>query len=291
MWASKERYASQLEILQVVRNYSAHSIHPGVLVIDWKHYQCVGDWGFTLNPNTCWPDPLGMVASLGRLGVQSVFVSVHPWSQNGSASYGNLSSRGLCLRDVDGTAMNWGGWTLSTCREGGGANAVTCLYDPFNPAAREYLWGSLKTGYYDRGITDFWLDGTEPVIQKQFAIDRAVVSWKGQPIPAESAFLLWPTMHAQTVYEGAQQAEGVTATPPKSWILSRSAWAGSHLKNVVVWSGDIQSTWDSLAISVRSALNFQLVYPYWNTETGGSWGGYWHVEGGSLAYSIYSSVQ
>ena len=57
--ASKERYSSQAEIMQVVKNYTAHGIQVDVLVIDWKHYDCVGDWGFTLNPTECWPDPAG----------------------------------------------------------------------------------------------------------------------------------------------------------------------------------------------------------------------------------------
>ena len=35
------RYASQDEIVQVVQNYSSHGIQVDVLVIDWKHYNCV----------------------------------------------------------------------------------------------------------------------------------------------------------------------------------------------------------------------------------------------------------
>ena len=47
-WASKQRYSSQREIIDVVRNYSSHNISVDVFVIDWKHYECVGDWGFTM---------------------------------------------------------------------------------------------------------------------------------------------------------------------------------------------------------------------------------------------------
>jgi alpha-D-xyloside xylohydrolase len=41
-WASKQRYASQTEIVEVVKNYTLHGIDVSVLVIDWKHYNCVG---------------------------------------------------------------------------------------------------------------------------------------------------------------------------------------------------------------------------------------------------------
>ena len=77
-WASKQRYASQTEILDTVRNYRAHNITVDVLVIDWKHYECVGDWNFTPNPAVCWPSPADMVSTLRSLGVKQVFVSLHP---------------------------------------------------------------------------------------------------------------------------------------------------------------------------------------------------------------------
>jgi alpha-glucosidase (family GH31 glycosyl hydrolase) len=63
-WASKERYSSQTEIVDVVKNYGARGIAVDVLVIDWKHYQCVGDWGFTLATDACWPTPAAMVVSI-----------------------------------------------------------------------------------------------------------------------------------------------------------------------------------------------------------------------------------
>ena len=68
-------------------------------MIDWKHYNCVGDWGFTLNPGACWADPAEMVATLKGLGVQQVFVSLHPWSEPGSVTFANMTRNSLCTAE------------------------------------------------------------------------------------------------------------------------------------------------------------------------------------------------
>ena len=57
-------------------------------------------------------------------------------------------------------------------------------------------------------------------------------------IPGNASWMMWPVWHSQTAYEGAIAAGG-----QPGWSLARSAWAGSHLHNTIVWSGDISSTW------------------------------------------------
>jgi alpha-D-xyloside xylohydrolase len=56
--------------------------------------------------------------------------------------------------------------------------------------------------------------------------------------------------------------------------LVRSAWAGSQRYGVVLWSGDIQATFASLAAQVRAGLNVGLSgVPWWNSDTAGFHGG------------------
>ena len=42
--------------------------------------------------------------------------------------------------------------------------------------------------------------------------------------------------------------------------LSRSAWAGSQRYGAAVWSGDIESSFDSLKRQVRAGLNIMMRY-------------------------------
>jgi alpha-glucosidase (family GH31 glycosyl hydrolase) len=175
---------------------TSHGIDVDVLVIDWKHYACVGDWGFTLNHEVCWPDPKQMIETLTDLGVKQVFVSVHPWSQEGSTTHQEMVDQGLCLHSANGSMLPWGGWTLPTCKSTPSLEN-NCLYDPSSRKARSFLWSTLKESYYDEGILNFWTDGTEPAGSPSgglpldavfYANDSAVT----RDLPGPAGWMMWP---------------------------------------------------------------------------------------------------
>jgi alpha-D-xyloside xylohydrolase len=56
--------------------------------------------------------------------------------------------------------------------------------------------------------------------------------------------------------------------------LVRCAWAGSQLFGALVWSGDVESTFESLQSQVRAGLNMAIAgIPWWTTDIGGFHGG------------------
>ena len=297
LWASKQRYTSIQEIESVISNYTVtHQIPVDVLVIDWKHYACVGDWSFSLAPKTCWDDVPALVRRLrSKYNVSQVFVSLHPWAQVGAINHGAMQQQKLCTHDQRGDAIAWNGWTLPTCN-GGGATAAAavnrgnCLYDASSAKARAFLWSKLKSGYFDLNVTNFWTDGTEPAGSPLGGLPLEA-TFTEEGIPGAAAWMMWPVWHASTVYDGAIAAG---AKPDDTWTLSRSAWAGSHRLNQVVWSGDIGSHWSTLSDQVRAGMNAMLTLPYWNSDTGGFAGGDWQTMGELQArwfqYSIWTSI-
>ena len=82
-----------------------------------------------------------------------------------------------------------------------------------------------------------------------------MLTWN-RKLPANASFMLWPVWHSQTVFEG-QKNDGLEP----GWSLARSAWAGSHRHNTILWSGDIGGTWEVLQDQLRAGLNMQLTYP------------------------------
>ena len=106
------------------------------------------------------------MATLRGLGVEQVFVSVHPFSQPGSRSFSTLENNDFCIHEAaKNSTITWHGFGLPTCKTGSGSEmrlAASCLYDSSNPAAREYVWSMFKASYFDKNITNFWTDGTEP---------------------------------------------------------------------------------------------------------------------------------
>src|SRR5512135_3184380 len=72
-------------------------------------------------------------------------------------------------------------------------------------------------------------------------------------------------LHARGFYEG-MRAEGET----EILSLCRSAWAGSQRYGALVWSGDIDSTFEDLRRQIPAGLNIGLSgIPWWTTDIGG----------------------
>jgi len=72
-------------------------------------------------------------------------------------------------------------------------------------------------------------------------------------------------LHAKGFYDG-MRAEG----EEEIVSLCRSAWAGSQRYGALVWSGDIDSTFEDLRRQIPAGLNIGLSgIPWWTTDIGG----------------------
>jgi alpha-D-xyloside xylohydrolase len=71
---SKQRYASQKEILDVANGYRERHLPADVMVVDWFYFTKMGQ--MDMDPKR-WPDPAAMNAELHRLGFHSM-ISVWP---------------------------------------------------------------------------------------------------------------------------------------------------------------------------------------------------------------------
>ena len=80
---------------------------------------------------------------------------------------------------------------------------------------------------------------------------------------------IYPLKYAQGFYEG-MAGEG----QQNIVNLLRCAWAGSQRYGALVWSGDIDSSFESLRNQLAAGLNMGLAgIPWWTTDIGGFHGG------------------
>lgn len=254
-WHSRNRYATQKELLEAAEGFANRSVPVSVIVIDYHHWIHMGDWSF--NPAQ-WPDVPGMVQKLTQLGMY-VMVSAWPFSAVDSTSFANVSN-GLAVLNENKTAPVW--WDDNNC------NAKCYLYDPTQKKARQYIWSRLNAGYYHYGIKIFWLDASEPEISTSDAT-RAAYDSQLSLGSMQQIGMMYPYFHTQMV------AEGLASEGEKEWImLTRSAWAGMQRWGAALWSGDTHSTWKSLQVSIAAGLNTQLSgIGWWTTDIGGYSGG------------------
>ena len=250
-WQSRNRYRNQTQLLGIAAGYKARGIPLSAIVIDYFHWSVLGDWAFN---SKCWPDPSAMTRALAAENV-TVMASVWPMSNRSSAHYPELLEKGMLSLYEDGTPQPMDTWCDGH------------VYDPFSAATRARLFGYLKEGYVQHGITTFWLDADEP----EHILSSDNGHWKYSS-GWDSAFgMAFPLLHQQMVMDGLA-GEGLPAS--ERIALSRSAWAGSQRHGVITWSGDIHSTFDELALQVRTAQGVAMSgIPLWTTDIGGYQGG------------------
>ena len=71
--------------------------------------------------------------------------------------------------------------------------------------------------------------------------------------------LIWALCFVLHRYDGLV-ARGLEEIPP---FLTRSAFAGSQRYGAILWSGDIESTFDELAVQVQVAQHVAMSGIYW----------------------------
>ncbi len=242
---SKERYASQSELLEIVREYRARELPLDGIVLDWKSW--TGDlWGQkSLDPDR-FPNPDQMTEDLHALHAR-LMVSIWPIMRPGGSDWQEMHDQGFLL--------------------GNQAN-----YDAFNPAARACYWQQAKLGLFAHGVDAWWCDCTEP-----FEAD-----WKGavKPEPEERLRInteeakryldpevinAYSLLHCEGIYNGQRQV-----TDSKRVVnLTRSAYPGQQRYATITWSGDVVATWDTLRRQIADGLNFCVTgMPYWTTDIG-----------------------
>ncbi len=249
LWQCKLRYRTQEEVLSVARKYKELGIHLDVIVIDFFHWTRQGDWQFD---KTYWPDPKAMIDELHANGTK-VVVSVWPSVDRKSIHFEEMYDRGYLTRTDRGSIQTYD------------FQGDCLLIDVTNPEARQYVWDICKKNYFDYGIDIFWLDNSEPdMAVYDFDIDRYAMG------PALSCSNIYPLLYTKTFYDG--ESEELKKDPSRHPVtnLVRSGWVGSQKYGALLWSGDIQSTFESLHNSIIAGLNMGIAgIPWWTTDIGG----------------------
>ena len=242
---SKERYATQEELLSIVREYRRRELPLDCIVLDWKSW--TGElWGQkTFDPQR-FPDPAKMTADLHALNAR-LMVSIWPIMRPGGANWQEMNDQGHLL-----------------------GNQAT--YNAFSPAARACYWEQANKGLFSYGVDAWWSDCTEP-----FEAD-----WKGavrlEPeerlrVNTEEAkryldpeFInAYSLLHSQGIYEGQRQVTG----EKRVVNLTRSSYLGQQRYGTVTWSGDTAASWETFRRQIADGLNFCATgMPYWTQDIG-----------------------
>lgn len=242
---SKERYKTQEEILDIVKEYRKRQIPLDLIVLDWQSWP--GElWGQKTFDENRFPDPKEMMDRIHDMNAR-LMISIWPIMRAGGQNHKEMEENGYLL-----------------------ANQAT--YNAFDEDARAMYWKHANEGLFSKGIDAWWCDCTEP-----FEAD-----WKGElkPEPEERLIInteeakkyldpeyinAYSLEHSKGIYEGQR-----SVTEKKRVInLTRSAYAGQHRYGTITWSGDIAAKWETLRNQIPEGLNFCVTgEPYWTLDIG-----------------------
>lgn len=239
---SRNKYASQEEVLSIAERMKQERIQMSSIFIDYFYWQKYGTGSHRFD-ETVFPDPAAMLATLHDRYDTRAVITVWPTFNRSTANYEELRSKGMLLE---------------------GARALDgIIYDVFNPEARKLYLKQIEP-LLKIGLDGWFLDGPEPDHVQSFL---PTVTFAG---PAAAVRNLYPLLHVENFYNNLLKLH----PDRRPYILTRCAWAAQQRTGAAVWSGDIPTTFDELAVQVAAGLSFTATgIPYWTTDIGGYQGG------------------
>ncbi|ORX36592.1 putative glycosyl hydrolase [Kockovaella imperatae] len=250
LWQSKLRYQTQEELLGVVHEYKRRKLPLDVIVIDFFHWPKQGEWKFD---TTYWPDPDAMIEEIQSMGTK-VVVSVWPTVETQAENYPHMAREGMLAQQDRSLPV---GMEFPTTH-------LIEFMDTFNPATRDFVWNICKKNYWDKGIRSFWLDVAEPEY-KTYSFDNHRYH-TGPNLMVGNAY---PKHYSRMFHEGMSHELGDKAGD-NIVNLVRCAWTGSVKYGALLWSGDVNSSWQSMKCQFAAGLNAGLAgQTWWTVDIGG----------------------
>lgn len=247
-WQCRLRYETQEELLKVARRYKEENIPLSVIIADYFHWTEQGDYKF--DPKY-WPDVKAMSNELHDMGTKLI-VSMWPTINENSENYRKMKDSNMLIRTTRGSdrVFEFYGWQAEI--------------DVTNEDTREFVWQKLKENYIDNGVDALWFDEAEPEIHPEQFDNILLKKGRGDVVG-----LLYPYYYVKMAYDGFKSIGRDDII-----TLTRCAYLGSQKYGALVWSGDIESTFESLKCQVQAGMNMAMcAIPWWNTDVGGFYGG------------------
>jgi alpha-D-xyloside xylohydrolase len=254
-WQSRERYKSQNELLDVVKEYRKRKIPLDNIVLDWSYWP-VDSWGSHEFDPKFFPDPSGMVDSVHKLNSR-IMISVWPKFYYTTEHFKEFDSRGWMYRQA----------IIDSVRDWIGKGYIGSFYDAYSQGARDLFWEQIREHLFTKGFDAWWMDASEPDILSNASIEyRKKLSTPTALGPSAKYFNTYALVNAMAIYNGQRSAE----PNRRVFLLTRSGFAGLQRYSTATWSGDIGTRWEDMEAQIPAGLNFALSgIPYWTFDIGG----------------------
>ena len=254
-WQSRERYKTQEEILDALKEFRKRHIPIDNIVLDWNYWEDDA-WGSHEFDKTRFPNPKAMVDSIHAMHAQ-MMISVWPKFYMTTEHFKEFDRNGWMYRQA----------IKDSIRDWVGPGYIGSFYDAYSEDARKLFWQQMKEHLYPLGIDAWWMDASEPNVRDCTDMEyRKMLCGPTALGPSTQYFNAYALMNAQAIYEGLREADHNR----RVFQLTRSGFAGLQRYATATWSGDIATRWEDMKAQISAGLNFAMSgIPYWTMDIGG----------------------
>ena len=255
-WQSRERYSTQDELVETLREMRRREIPVDNIVQDWQ-YWLDDQWGSHEFDPARYPDPEAMLDSVHAMHGRFM-ISVWPKFYTNTDHYKELKAAGYAYTHAEQDSLrDWLGHLQS-------------FYDAYAEGGRKMFWRQMdETLYsrYGRKIDAWWMDASEPNLRDCLPMDY--FKWLLTPTalgPSTEYLNAYALVNADAIYNGQRGVD-----PDKRvFLLTRSGFAGLQRYSTATWSGDIGTSWTDMRTQMAAGLNFSMSgVPFWGMDIGG----------------------
>ncbi|MGT2799640.1 TIM-barrel domain-containing protein [Streptococcus marmotae] len=239
LWQSKLRYQTLDELKEIYQGYRQRNINLSVLVIDYFHWPSEGSFEFD---NRYWQG-IDEFAIECRHSNTELMVSVWPTVTQDCPLFEEYQEKDMLMKESSGSVLPL-------------FNGAYIL-DFTDESVQEFVRKQLIDNYWNRGIRLFWADQAEPELSdyqhQQYQISKGNLA----------------------LYSSQFSCGYLSAIPNhiNRYIrptLIRTVWFGGQSEGALAWSGDIESSFESLEIQIQIGLSMGLCgQAWWTSDIGG----------------------
>ncbi|MBR3989331.1 MAG: glycoside hydrolase family 31 protein [Bacteroidales bacterium] len=255
-WQSRERYSTQKEPVETVKEFRRRHIPLDNIVQDWQ-YWLPDEWGSHAFDPARYPDPEKMLDDVHQMHARFM-ISVWPKFYTNTEHYKELKKAGYAYTHAEEDSLvDWLGHRQS-------------FYDAYAAGGRKMFWKQMDESLYSKygkKIDAWWMDASEPNLRDCLPLDY--MKWLLGPnaLGSSTEYLnAYALVNAQAIYEGQRSVD-----PDKRvFLLTRNGFGGLQRYSTASWSGDIGTSWTDMRMQMAAGLNYSMSgIPFWGMDIGG----------------------
>ena len=255
-WQSRERYATQDDLVSTLAELRRRHIPVDNIVQDWQYWKD-DQWGSHEFDETRYPDPEKMMDDVHAMHAR-LMISVWPKFYTNTAHYQELKEAGYAYTHAEDTGLvDWLGHKQS-------------FYDAYAEGGRRMFWRQIDESLYSRygrKIDAWWMDASEPNLRDCLPMDY--LKWLTTPTalgPSTEYLNAYSIVNADAIYNGQRSVE----PDRRVFLLTRNGFAGLQRYSTATWSGDIGTSWTDMRMQMSAGLNYSMSgIPFWGMDIGG----------------------